>query len=117
MIVKMSKLYVVVRKSDSDRLVKKFHQLGVVHLVPIDASLSGAEEKTVIALDNCNRVIQVLSSVKSEGTKPDISVVEAIDEIMSLQKSEAEQVSSLSALYPPLGQQRVWVYLGLVASH
>jgi V/A-type H+/Na+-transporting ATPase subunit I len=108
MIVKMSKIYVVVKKTDRDRLLKKLHQLGLVHLVAVDASRTGAEESVITALDTCNRAMQILSSVAGEGAKPDVSVSEAIVEIMRLQKTEAEQMSSLSALHRQLSQQAIW---------
>jgi len=113
MIVKMSKLYVVVKKTDSGRLLKKLRQLGLVHLVPVDAGCAGAEESAITALDNCNRAIQILSSVTSEGAKPDVSVADAIGEVTHLQKAEAEQMSSLTALHRQLSQQAVWCDLRL----
>ncbi len=72
MIVKMSKVYIVSGKGDRDRLLNALRDLGVVHLIPVDADTAVPDDKTIHQLDAMKRAIQILSVEQPSDAAPDI---------------------------------------------
>lgn len=108
MIVDMQKLHVVVRREDSDGLLESLHRFGVVHLEPVDAEAAVAEEKIVSAIDRLARVMKTLSHFEAAGATPDISITEAVAEVLDVQRSGGEIDNRLTSLYRQLEQQSIW---------
>lgn len=99
MIARMVKQYVVARAADRDALLEALGRLGVVHLVPVDAAKAAAEPKILAQLDQANRAIQILSSVKPEGARPAVEPMAAVHEVMRIERESAERTSRLTNLY------------------
>lgn len=108
MIAKMTKVYVVAKRSQSDRLLDALGGLGVVHLAPVEAEKAVAEEKTISGIDRLNRAIQLLSTAEKVGERPAISPLEAADEALDIQRDSAERRSRLSRLHQQLEHLAMW---------
>ena len=108
MIVAMSKIYVVARKADRDRLLAALRDLGVVHLKPVDAARAVADAETTAALDRFGRAIQILEGTPAEGEAPEISPADAADDVLGIQRNAAERTARLTALYRQLEQLAPW---------
>jgi len=108
MIVTMSKIYVVARKADRDRLLATLRDLGVVHLKPVDAARAVADAETTAALDRFGRAIQILEGTPAAGEAPDISPADAAADVLGIQRNAAERTARLTALYRQLEQLAPW---------
>ncbi len=108
MIAKMQKAFVVARRADRDRLLEALRELGAVHLQPHDAEKATAAEETLRQLDHLGRAIQVLEGLEPQGQPPDLSAVEAAEEVLRGQRAEAEKRSRLSALHREIDQLELW---------
>ncbi|MFO8102080.1 MAG: V-type ATPase 116kDa subunit family protein [Dehalococcoidia bacterium] len=108
MIVKMNKAQIVVREEDRERLLDRLGDLGVVHITPINPSEAVADEKTASLLDSTRRAVQILSRIEPAGSKPEIGVQEAIEEVLTLEHRQIEMDNRLSTLHRQLEQQGLW---------
>ena len=108
MIAKMTKVYVVAKRSQSDRLLDALGGLGVVHLAPVEAEKAVAEEKTISGIERLNRAIQLLSTAEKVGARPAISPLEAADEALEIQRDSAERRSRLGRLHQQLEHLAMW---------
>lgn len=108
MITKMSKVQLVVRHDDQQQLLDGLHQIGMVHLIAVDPQQAVAEEAVATRLDHVRRAVQILSNVEPAGAQPNYSAAEAVDEILAIQRRQAEQDSRLSSLYRQIEHQSVW---------
>ncbi len=108
MIVKMKKVQVVVRQADRERLLTALHELGVLHIVPINPAQAMADETIIVRLDALRRAAQVLKGIPPQGKAPELSPQEAADEVMDIQRRQAEWDSRLASLHRQLEQQAVW---------
>jgi len=108
MIVTMSKIYVVTRTADRDRLLAALRDLGVVHLKPVDAARAVADSETTAALDRFSRAIQILESTPPSGQAPDIAPSDAAEEALRIQRDAAERTGRLNALHRQVEQLALW---------
>lgn len=108
MIVPMKKAQIVVRQADKDRLLNVLHELGVLHILPISPAQAVADEAISLRLDGLRRAVQVLKSIVPAGTAPSLSASEAADEVMDIQRHQAEWESRLASLHRQLEQQSEW---------
>lgn len=108
MIVPMKKVQIAVRQADKDRLLNALHELGVLHILPISPAQAMADEAITVRLDGLRRAVQVLRSITPAGMAPDLSVPEAADEVLDIQRRQAEWESRLASLHRQLEQQAEW---------
>jgi len=108
MIVKMKKVQAVVRRTDCEQLLEALQGLGVLHITPINPAKAVAETDITQSLDGVRRAMQALSGIEPAGPVPNISVQEAVDEILAIQRSQAEHDSRLTSLFRQLEQQAIW---------
>ncbi len=108
MIVKMSKVYVVSRSGDRDRLLDVLRELGVVHLAPIDPAAAVAEEQTLAAIASLDRAMQILAGIAPAGEIPEISAIAAADETLRIHHESAERKGRLATLHRRLEQLDIW---------
>lgn len=108
MIVPMKKVQIVVRQADRERLLNALHELGVLHILPISPAQAVADEAITVRLDGLRRVVQVLKSIAPAGAAPNLSASEAADEVMDIQRRQAEWESRLASLHRQLEQQSIW---------
>jgi V/A-type H+-transporting ATPase subunit I len=109
MIVKMLKVYIAARSADRERMLDRLHELGVIHLVPVEPSRAVADETTMNRLRTLNRAIQVLSTVTPQGSAPQMESVEAGQEVLDIQQRAQERQTRLTGLYRQLEQvEKTW---------
>ena len=108
MIVKMSKVYIVSGKGDRDRLLNALRDLGVVHLIPVDADTAVPDDKTIHQLDAMKRAIQILSVEQPSDAAPDIACSDAADETLNIYRGGVERRNRLTVLHRHVEQQAVW---------
>jgi V/A-type H+-transporting ATPase subunit I len=108
MIVPMKKVFLACSAAEHDRLLDALHNLGVVHLIPVEANKAVADEKTLQQLDALHRATMILAVLKPAGQSPDISPVQAADETLNLQRQGMEQQSRLNVLYRQHEQLELW---------
>ncbi|MBI9016988.1 MAG: hypothetical protein JEZ07_06990 [Phycisphaerae bacterium] len=107
-IVKMKKMYLAVQKNDQEKTLDKLHELGVLHVVPVDPSTAVATDDIVLAQEQLKRAIQILSSITAEGEKTLLEVNDAIQEILEVERTNAELENRLNALHRQLSSQAAW---------
>ncbi len=108
MIVEMRKVYVVARRSDRRALLDALAQAGVVHIAPVEPSRAVAEEETVADIDRTRRALQVLSGVTPTDAAPEVSPREAAEEVLHIQRHDAELQNRLASLHRRHEQQAIW---------
>ncbi len=122
MIVEMAKVYVAVRGEDRERLLEQLHQLGVVHVVPVNPAASKADEDIASKMDRTQRVIQILRGIQADmaddiggidgadntNLTDDITLDDVVDEVLLIQQQEVERASRLQSLHRLLEQQKIW---------
>ena len=108
MIVPMQKVYIAARAADRDPLLATLRELGMVHLVPVDASRAVADESTNRQIHTLEQALQSLSGVQPSGEAPDVAPVAAAAEVLDIQRRAAEGRNRLAALYHQLEQISVW---------
>ncbi len=108
MIVPMRKVYLVTRAVDREPLLTVLGKLGVAHLIPVDPSRAVADEKYTRRLGAMERAVQVLAGVAASGPAPDISPVDAANEVLDIERRAAEGRNRLAAMHHQLEQIAVW---------
>ena len=108
MIVKMDKMFVVARDDQRQALLEGLAELGVLHVMPVEASRAVTDERIVSAIDRMDRAIQVLSEAEPGREAPDVSPDEAAAEVLRIQQAAAEGRSHLNTLYRQLEQLADW---------
>lgn len=108
MIVPMKKVYVVARQRDQDRLLEVLGELGVLHLTPVNPAAAVPDEQTVSALDRVGRAIQILSTVTPVGPYPALTVEQAVDQVLHVQREVAEAQARLTSLHHQIEQLSLW---------
>lgn len=108
MITPMRKVFVVARAADRDPLLAALRDLGAVHLAPVDPARAVADAETVAQIDRVSRALQVLAEVEPRGSAPDLSPVEAAEEVLRIQRESVERAGRLSALHLQLEQLALW---------
>ena len=104
----MKKVQAVVRRTDSEQLLEKMHDLGVLHIVPLDPAQAVVGAEIAMSLDSVRRAIQIVSEIEPVEPVMDITAQEAAEEILAIQRTQAENDNRLSSLYRQLEQQKVW---------
>jgi len=108
MIVKMAKTFVVARRADRERLLEALRRLGVLHVQPVDPAKAAPDTETADALDRLRRAIQVLDNTEPHDSAPDVSAVEAADEVLRIHRASAERLNRLSTLYRQIEHLAPW---------
>jgi len=108
MIVKMLKVYVVSRASDSDRLLEALRDLGVVHLTPVDPAKAVADEQTLAAIDTLGRAAQILSAVEAGSEASDLSPQDAAAEVLAIHRRSIDARGRLATLHRQVEQLALW---------
>ena len=110
MIVKMSKIYIASGSDDRDRLLGALCDLGVVHLIPVDADSANPDEKTIHKLNEMDHAIQILSAEHhaAAGDAPDVSASEAAAETLHIHRASIERHNRLAALHRQVEHLAIW---------
>lgn len=108
MIVPMTKVFIVARRGDRDRLLNELRDRGVVHLAPVDPSKAALDEKTIMGLRDVERVLQTLGSHQPESPTPALSPAEAVQVVLEIQRRTAEHLSRLASLERQLKNLEIW---------
>ncbi len=108
MIVKMRKVYVAVRSQDRHRLLETLRNLGMVHILPVDPHRTATDEKTMAQIKDLERALQILDTVYPAGNPPDLPLIEAAENVLDIQRHNAERQNQLAKLHHQLEQQRLW---------
>ena len=109
----MQKVQAAVLRTDREQLLDALHDLGILHITPINPGQAVAEGEIIADLDSVRRAVQLLSVFEPDGQLPDISIKQAVDEVASIQRSQSEYDNRLSSLYRQLEQQSIWGDLAL----
>jgi len=111
MIVPMRKTYVVARRADQDRLLESLQDLGVVHVMAIDPARAVADDKTLAAIGQYDRAMQMLLATglaEPAGAAPDLSAADAVAETLEIERDSATGQSRLIALHRDLEELALW---------
>jgi len=104
----MRKVQAVVRRTDREPLLQSLHELGVLHITPVNPTKAIAAGDISQSLDNVRRAIQVLAPIEPVESVSEIAAAEVVQEVLSIQRSQAEYDSRLTSLYRQLEQQSLW---------
>jgi len=104
----MRKTFVVTRGTDRERLLGALRELGVVHLTPVDPAAAVADERTLAAIGQLDRAVQILSRVEPAGGQPDLPTVAAAAETLDRERKSIEWKSRLATMHRQIEQLEVW---------
>ena len=104
----MKKVQVVVRRTDRDQLLEALHELGVLHITPVNLAKAVASAEIALALDSVRRAEQIVKGIEPTGNVPNISAQDAVNEVLKIQRTQAEYDSRLTSLFRQLEQQAIW---------
>ncbi len=113
MIVPMQKVFLVARAEDRKRLLGTLGNLGVAHLIPVDPAAAVADEQCTRRLGAVERAHQVLAGVAPSGPAPEMPAMDAANEVLEIERREAEGRNRLATLHHQLEQIAVWDNLRL----
>jgi len=108
MSVPMGKGYVAARSQDRQRLLEAVRELGVIHLVPADPNQALVDEQTAEQIQALQRALQVLYGIEPQGDRPELSAVEAAQEVLRIEHQNVEQGNRLAALHHEIAQLDLW---------
>lgn len=111
MIVPMRKTYVVARRADQDRLLESLQDLGVVHVMPVAPAQAVADDKTLAAIGQYDRAMQMLLATRmaeASGAVPEISAADAVAETLGIERDSATGQSRLAALHRDMEELVIW---------
>jgi V/A-type H+/Na+-transporting ATPase subunit I len=108
MIVKMSRVFIATRMADRDRLLAFLDKLNLVHLEPVEPEKSIADEKTLSAIRDISRAIQILSPIKPTRRIHFQNPVEAARETIELRKTIMEHQQRLLDLHRRISELEIW---------
>ena len=108
MIVKMSKLQVVVSNADREKLLDKLHDLGVLHIMPVDPATAIAEEKLSLALNEVHKAIPLLEAVEYDGRPVEGDPVYIAEEVLENHHQHEEHLNKIAACHKLIDEQAIW---------
>lgn len=108
MIVPMSKVYLVGRHGDREKLLETIRDAGVVHLVPADPARAADDEPTRGQIRALKRALQVLYGVAPHGARPEVPPVEGAYRVLEIEQRSMELHNHLAALHHQLAQLGLW---------
>lgn len=108
MIVKMSKVYIVARRTDKDRLLDRLAQLNLLHLEPVRPDEAVADKETLQAIAVLDRAIEVLAGIKSSGKTLHRKPMDAAQEAIAIQETITENQDRLAELHRMAAEISVW---------
>jgi len=108
MIVPMIKIYVAARSADRERLLEAIRELGVIHLVPADPAQAAGDGKTADQIHALQRALQVLYGIGPQKDRPDLSAVEAAQEVLDVERHIVEYDNRLALFHHELEQLDLW---------
>ncbi|MEA3499414.1 MAG: hypothetical protein U9R41_00110 [Candidatus Marinimicrobia bacterium] len=94
----MSKLTLLVMKSNIDDTIKKLRKLGVIHIKEIKKPVSEDIDKLKSDLDNTESVINILTSREEKKQKDNKKSQSIIEDIINLEKEKKELVTKQNEL-------------------
>jgi V/A-type H+-transporting ATPase subunit I len=108
MIVPMSKVYIVTQSHNRDRLLDELGRLCVVHVKPVEPEKAVAKEHTIRSISTLTHALQILQQIEPSSEIPDLPVLDAAREAISIHKAIADQEDHLDTLYRKAEQLSLW---------
>jgi len=108
MIVKMDKVLVAVRVGQREQLLDRLRELGVIHLTPVDPGRAAADDKLLGEIGSCQRAGQILSAIEASGAEPQLTAMDTVQEVLQIERSNAERQNRLTTLHRQVEQQAMW---------
>lgn len=108
MIVKMSKVYILARRTDRDRLLDRLGQVNLLHIEPVKPKAAVADEKMLQAIADLDRAIHILSSVEPAHSAPFREPLDAAREAIAIQSAILDNQNRLVDLHHTMEAQKIW---------
>lgn len=108
MIVKMSKVYIAVRKADRDELLDRLGRMNLLHFQPVDPDEAVPDQETLQAIADINRAIQILSPVEPAGKLSTRKPLDAAREAIEIQASITGNRNRLTELHRKIEDLKLW---------
>ena len=108
MIVKMSRVYIAVRRADRDRLLDRLGQMDLLHIEPVKPAAAVADEEMFQAIADLDRAIQILASVRPAGSVPFQKPLDAAREAIKIQSAISDHQNRLVDLQHRMEAMKVW---------
>ncbi|MDZ7697062.1 MAG: V-type ATPase 116kDa subunit family protein [Deltaproteobacteria bacterium] len=110
MIVPMSRIYVVIRKGDQDRLLKKMGEMGLLHVEAVNPHEAMPDEAILQDISDLDRAIQILAPIPppADGEKVDQAPMETVLEVIETHADMREKQARLKELYRETEQLTLW---------
>ena len=108
MIVKMSKVYIAVRKADRDELFNRLGRMNLLHFQPVKPDEAVPDEETLQAIADIHRALQILSPVEPAGKPSFQKPLDAAREAIELQAFIADNRNRLNELHRKIENLKFW---------
>ena len=109
MIVPMRRAFVACQQRDRDLLLKRLHELGVLHIVPVvEREADGNGDDRGSRLAQLDTAIQVLRNFEPRGPEPRLEPQQAVRDVLAIWNGGEAARARLDALYREVEQLRPW---------
>lgn len=109
MIVPMLRAFVACQQRDRDVMLRRLHELGVLHIVPVierEADGNGDDRGSLLA--QLDTAVQVLRGFEPRGPEPRLEPHEAVRDVLAIWNGGEAARARLDALYREAEQLRPW---------
>ena len=108
MIVKMSKIHIVARQIDKERLLDRLAQLNVLHLEPVHPDQALADDETLKEITDLGLGIETLAPIEQANSGPDLKPIDAAREAIKTRAAISENQHRLDDLHQTAEAMSIW---------
>jgi vacuolar-type H+-ATPase subunit I/STV1 len=108
MIVKMSKVYIAVRRDDRDELLDRLGRMNLLHFQPVQPEEAVPEEETLQEIADIERALEILSPVKPSRKTSAQKPIDAALEAIEIQASIIKNQNRRNELHQRIQELKIW---------
>lgn len=108
MIVKMSKVYIAVRRGDRDELLDRLGRMNLMHFQPVQPEEAVPDEETLQEIADIDRALEILSPVKPSRKPSAQKPIDAALEAIEIQATIIKCQNRLNELHQRIEELKIW---------
>ncbi|MDY6879277.1 MAG: hypothetical protein SV686_03405 [Thermodesulfobacteriota bacterium] len=108
MIVKMSRVYIAVRRADRDKLLDRLGRMNLLHFQPVQPEEALPDDETLQEITDIDRALAILSAVKPSGKTSPHKPVDSAREAIQIHAFIMDNQNRLNELHRRLEGLKIW---------
>lgn len=108
MIVKMSRVYIAVRRADRNKLLDRLGRMNLLHFQPVQPEEALPDEETLQEITDIDRALAILSAVKPSGKTSPHKPVDSAREAIQIHAFIMDNQNRLNELHRRLEGLKIW---------